>query len=53
MNITKELSRFVTDTGFEDLQADLIDAVKEAFLDFVGVSIAARKYEVNLKASYP
>jgi 2-methylcitrate dehydratase PrpD len=53
MNITKELSGFVTDTGFEDLQADLIDAVKKAFLDFVGVTIAARKYEFHLKASYP
>jgi 2-methylcitrate dehydratase PrpD len=48
MNITKELSRFVTDTGFEDLQADLIDAVKKAFLDFVGVTIAARKDPVAL-----
>jgi len=40
MKVTETLSRFVVETEFEDIPEDIVNKVKECFLDALGVGIA-------------
>ena len=40
MEATKKLAEFVVDTGYQELPQELIEKTKEAFLDWVGVTLA-------------
>ena len=40
MGVTETLSRFVVETGFEDIPIDIVSKVKSCFLDALGVGIA-------------